>query len=166
MFQSPARHADLFRKPRALPARLAMTRAVVDPAAKASRDCERPASSPAVPGSPGPASVNPRSVIGYQVPEDSAMSGEPAPRPGPWLAPPGCLPRACRGERCRLRRDRRDRRDRGAGVVPAVATAVIPAVATAVIPAVATAVVPAVAAAVVTVLPEPVAVAVGAGRGR
>src|ERR1039457_3826998 len=126
MFQPPPRHADLFRKPRALPARLAMTRAVVDPAAKASRDCQRPASSPAVPGGPGPASVNPRSVIGYQVPEDSAMSGDPAPRPGPWLAPRGCLHRACRGGRGRLRGDRGDRREGGAGVVPAVATAVIP----------------------------------------
>src|SRR5262252_7867270 len=39
MFQSPPRHAALFRKPSRLPARLAMTSAVVEPASIAARCC-------------------------------------------------------------------------------------------------------------------------------
>src|ERR1700730_4215398 len=63
MFQSPARHADLFRKPRALPARLAVSSAVVDPAATASRDRHAPLSLTSVPAGPDPASATSRSVI-------------------------------------------------------------------------------------------------------
>src|SRR6266851_6386283 len=80
MFQSPARHADLFRKPRALPARLAVSSAVVDPAATASRDRHAPLSVASVPAGPDPASATSRSVslpvIAYQVPGDSPSNAE------------------------------------------------------------------------------------------
>src|SRR5215471_7228152 len=72
MFQSPLRHAALLRNPSALPARLARTRAVVEPASIAARCCHGCA-----PGGRAPVAVGGPVVI--SAPSCSAIGSRPGP---------------------------------------------------------------------------------------
>src|SRR5690242_2810949 len=84
MFQSPLRHAALFRKPSRLPARLAMTSAVAEPASMAARRCHGLGA--AVAGGPLAGSALPCSVIGccrdpaWQLTAGRSLRGPARPR--------------------------------------------------------------------------------------